>query len=240
MGVQSNEPQAPGAEINDINKRSENTQLLIFGFMFLMLIVIGAGALIMFGLNSAFNSAFGVSKEGVLPSNTILMQCLPLVIFAAILIFSLLRVLAAKGVDIKADKNTYALGEAITGTVTITKNMSKQARSLKVYFYGLERHGKHVSRVCASEITISGPRTFGKGEIIPFSISMPASVSGYLFPKQENIPLFIGFGSSHHIRAWQVEVKLDMPGAIDIAKSYSFKIVPESEKRQEGGVLPVT
>ena len=159
-------------------------------FWFVMFAVMFGGATVMF-------SAVGGPR---IPIEGMIFPCLIFWVFLGFFGYYLLHALAGRHLLVKLDKLAYVFGEQINGSITIDRDINKQARSLTVSFYGLERQGKRMEKVCVKEIMLSGARTFRKGEVIPFSISMPDEVKDYIGandPLKGDKYLGVALGMSH-------------------------------------------
>ena len=104
--------------------------------------------------------------------------------------------------QIKPDKTAYSPGEEITGSITLNLEKERQARGLKVRFYGLKSSGKYMARVCTAEAVLSGARTYRKGESLRFSIAIPLQAKQYLGQNA---------GVGRNAVFWNVEARLDLP-----------------------------
>ena len=202
------------------NRYSAPLQITALAFILMFLLVILVFVALPFSLLSLFY-----------------LEPAPCIISVFVLIFPayfLYKLVAGLRLEVKLDKITFALGEPITGSVIINKEMKKQARSLKVYFYGLERLGRRNVRVCEKITILSGARTFRKGETIPFSISMPPSVKDYFGatrPRMEDRYANVMLGLSSSVQVWHVEAKLDLPGELDMSNFVMLRVTDKASSQ---------
>ena len=113
-----------------------------------------------------------------------------------------------RALEIKLDKQVYLIGEALTGRIIFNLEKEKQARALKVRFYGREpsTNDRSPSQYCDVEVPLAEARTFRKGDSFRFSIPMPAEVQNYY---REGTPFNTG-------PCWFVEAQLELPGEMDM------------------------
>ncbi|GEM_PF-5625601 len=209
-----------------IEKVSEPFQIII---VLAMLAFAVASFLIFAGLFGVTTLVFSATGSPAILLEGIVMPCVVFFVTFAILGYCLIRLLIGRNMLVKLEKLSYVFGEQINGTVTINRNMSKQARSLKIIFYGLQRQGKHNRYVCKKETLLSGARTFRKGETIPFLISIPGEVKNYIGandPLKDNRYLGVALRLTPYIPSWYVEAKLDLPNEVDMSKAVMIRITP--------------
>jgi len=204
---------------------------IIFIVLVLLLIIIGFGAL---SLTTPSMTAF---TQKPIPNDAIALPGLILFFCFAYLIYYLLRLFAGRHMVVKPDKRSFTFGEKITGNIIINRNIAKQARSLKLCFYGIQAEGKYRECVCKKETTLTGARLFRKGEIIPFSINMPNSVKDYIganYDLKDKNYLRVALLASPYIHSWNIEAKLDLQGEMDLTRTVMIRIVPASDPINSG------
>jgi len=173
-------------------------------------------------------------------SNPVEFICSGLIIIFTfgVLLYSYLKMSAGQNILVNLDKPAFALGEQITGSVLINKNITNPAKSVKLLFYGLDMRpfrlggGKRI-RICKQETVISGARTFRKGESIPFSINMPESVNEYLGADKNSADKFVSETLGGVPFLWYLEAKFDMPGEIAISNIADLQIIFDNNKAEK-------
>ena len=129
-------------------------------------------------------------------------------IIILIFAFNIYQSNKSKQLRLKLDKPAYSPGEEITGNLILDFSKEKQARSLKVRFYGMQHRGKHHYRVCPVEIVLSGARTYRRGESFSISLAVPGDAAQYVAQPG-------GYG---HVSEWYVEAQLDIPNEVDFLR----------------------
>ncbi|VVB99063.1 Uncharacterised protein [uncultured archaeon] len=135
--------------------------------------------------------------------------------------------------DIALGKYSYRPGETINGTVQLRLNSPKQARALRIDFYGEIRQytGKSTSVRRINQFTqqASGERIYNNGESIPFTLIVPA-VSSNTLPA--GMPSFLsGLMAAFQPKpTWYVHASLDAPMALDINKRVQIVLIDAQGK----------
>ncbi|MFA5930338.1 MAG: hypothetical protein WC861_05635 [Candidatus Micrarchaeia archaeon] len=122
-----------------------------------------------------------------------------------------------KQLQLKIDRPAYSPGEEITGSIILFLDKGKQARSLKVRFYGMQRSGKHRYQVCRTETILSGARVYQRGESLGFSLVVPSDAMKYSQDATRYLIKAAGYENAN-ATDWYVEAQLDIPNEIDIIK----------------------
>jgi len=151
-----------------------------------------------------------------------------IIFFACIIIYIIMSWLKSRQIGLKLDKATFAIGEQITGSVMLKLGKPKQARGLKLEFYGVKHtgRGKHRQQeiICQTSVELSPARLYQSGEAIPFSIGVPASVKDRMaLPSAAGMLEQMSRANARF--AWYVKATLDLPGEIDLAHVEEVKIV---------------
>ena len=158
-----------------------------------------------------------------------IIPCIMTLVLAVIFVYTALSLRAGMQIEVKLDKPQYLLGEPITGTVTLNLSKEKAARSLTAIFAGYQKRGKHTRVVCKTESLLSPARTYRKGEVLQFSIPIPAEVKNYVDPPAPANELE-SFGRTFTFAPqWHVMAKLDVPGEVDIEHYAPVAIVSGKE-----------
>lgn len=111
--------------------------------------------------------------------------------------------------EIKLDKDTFTLGESITGTCKLNLLQSVKARGILLEVYSIESpSGKKRGSKYSLKQQIGNNRAYQNGEEFPFSLKIP---SDWPLDKIKS-------------QSWQLSATLDMPLDIDIASSKNIKI----------------
>lgn len=80
-------------------------------------------------------------------------------------------------IDLKLNGLNFSPGQKITGTAILSLQQPKQARALRLEFYGeiKRRSGKHTHTERVYQITqiLSGEKLYRSGESFPFEITVP-------------------------------------------------------------------
>ena len=135
--------------------------------------------------------------------------------------------------EIVLDKYTFSPGETITGKVNLKLNQPKQARALRIDFYGeIVQHSRRSSstrRVHTFSVQASGERAYNNGESIPFTLIIP-SVSGSALPA--GVPDIISniMAAFTPKPAWYIHASLDAPLSMDINKRVQIVLLDSQGK----------
>jgi hypothetical protein len=130
-------------------------------------------------------------------------------------------------VDLKLNGLNFSPGQKITGTSILSLPQPKQARGLRLEFYGeiRRRSGKraHTERVCQITQMLSGEKLYRSGESFPFEITVPevATISapgilGTLVSMFTPRPVFY------------VHASLDVPNEFDINRRVQVSIAAKA------------
>ena len=168
------------------------------------------------------------APSGMPPSPTYWKLLLPAMalLLAALFIYFALSLYAGRQIEIALDKPEFALGEAITGTITLNLRKEKLARSLTVIFMGHEKQGKGTAIICQSQCLVSPGRTFSRKEALHFSIRMPPEVRDFVDPPLEPANNMASLESAFAFQPrWFVKARLDVQGGVDIEHEVPVKIV---------------
>jgi len=156
------------------------------------------------------------------------------VFFACIIIYAIMSYLKGKQMALAFDKQQFALGENITGSVILKLGKPKQARGLRLEFYGVEHvgRGKGGSNrvICQSGMELSPARMYQSGETIPFSISMPAGVKEHIILPQ-GAGMLERMSRANSRILWYVKATLDLPGEIDLTQAEKVGIAVPAESQ---------
>jgi len=158
-----------------------------------------------------------------------------IIIFFCFLLYIYLKLSSGQNILVNLDKQAFALGEQITGSVLINKNITNPAKSVKLMFYGLDMRPFRLGggSICKQETIISGARTFRKGESIPFSINMPESINEYLGADKNSADKFVSETLGGVPFLWYLEAKFDMPGEIAMSNTADLQIIFNGNKAEK-------
>lgn len=118
-------------------------------------------------------------------------------------------------------------GQSITGRVQLQLNEPKEARGLRIAFYGeVKRHrGRHthIERVYEARQQLSGERSYRSGESFDFSLAiapnaLPPRIDGFFGGVAE-------FFYSLSPTRFFVDASLDMPNKFDINRKVQVQLV---------------
>ncbi|MCX6771698.1 MAG: hypothetical protein NTX79_06600 [Candidatus Micrarchaeota archaeon] len=156
--------------------------------------------------------------------------------FACIIIYGILVWRKSKQMELKLDKASFAIGEQVTGNIILKLDKPKQARGLKLEFYGVKTTGSgkhsHHEVICQTSIDLSPARMYQRGESIPFSIGVPASVRAYISLSSAS-STWEKMAIVDARLEWNVKATLDLPGEIDLAQIADIKITDPNANLQE-------
>ena len=152
--------------------------------------------------------------------------------FAFIIIYAILASRKSKKMELKLDKSSFAIGEKITGTVILKLDKPKQARGLRLEFYGVEHAGDSARVICQASVDLSPARLYQNGESVPFAIDVPAGAKRYISLPPTTSTLEKMSRINTRI-AWNVKATLDLPEEIDLAQIADIKITDPNANLQE-------
>jgi hypothetical protein len=147
-------------------------------------------------------------------------------------------------IEIKIDKASYVPGEAITGQVILKLNQPKNAKELRIMFYGeyerRKRHSHynsrrgrhsdvetHTERIWVQNITLDGEKAYPAGvSTYSFKIQLPQ----YNAQPQQAItlgPISIPLGSSDPVKRarWYLNASLNLSMSFDISKKQQIALI---------------
>lgn len=173
-------------------------------------------------LYSLFDAATALSMMGTSKAslNNVIAPGFIGVLLFLFLIYVTARKLVGRQIEIKLEKDEFAIGEGIKGTICLKLDKPTKARSLKVFFFGLHNYGQYTSIICQNDITASPGRIFIRGESFDFTIPVPEEAENYFsqgFPFKPR---------------WYVKAKLDMPGKVDIQNEARIKITENNNAKE--------
>ena len=165
-----------------------------------------------------------------------------IIFFACIIIYAILAWRKSRQMGLKLDKESFAIGEQITGAIILKLDKPKQARGLRLEFYGVETTGSgkssHHMVVCQQSMELSSARLYQSGESIPFTILMPAGVKDYVSPPPTN-SMLEKMSRINTRMEWNVKATLDLPGEIDLMQVERIKIVDPNTSPQAAAAAAV-
>lgn len=143
------------------------------------------------------------------------------------------------GLELRVNGTSFSPGQKITGTVVVNPDKPKQARELRVLFYGeiMTRSGRHhnIQRILQTRQIISGEKMYSRGESFDFELTLPQPLE---FQAPDNavgdaiaaIQLIAASMVPAQPRGWFVHATLDIPGSADLNKRAQITIVGEMIK----------
>lgn len=141
-------------------------------------------------------------------------------------IYGLANLYASRQIEIKLEKNEYAIGEEIKGTVFLRISGAKESRGIKAAFAGYQKQGKRTVEIFRYEKQLQPARTLSGNDVIPFAIIVPEEVGQYVFTSQEG-GLVGALMSLRPKPKFIVRAKVDVPNEVDISHQVSVAIKPK-------------
>ncbi len=188
--------------------------------------IIGFAALAFMAFDSAI---FGAPKAG---AGTPLPLLLILGFFAVVLFaataYSIVQYIKSAQIQLRLDKQAYAPGEAITGSVMLALGSDTSAQGLQASFYGIKRRGKHRVRICERTVSLGDARVYRKGEAFRFSITVPVEAA-------QQTDFFAWMARRPN---WYVAARLAIPNGVDIARRERVVLQMPPPAQAANGVQP--
>ena len=135
--------------------------------------------------------------------------------------------------DLRLNGNSFSPGQKITGTVVVNPDKPKQARGLRVLFYGeiLVHSGKghHIQRILQTRQVISGEKLYSRGESYDFELYIPMPLEMQV-PDNALGDAIAGLAGIARPRGWFVHATLDIPKSADLNKRVQIIMAGEMIK----------
>ena len=126
--------------------------------------------------------------------------------------------------ELSVNGTTFSPGQQIAGAIRLTMDESRQARGLRVEFYGLQKQGKHTVRICEVRQDLGGEREYRMGEQFNFSLTVPADT---IPPKIDGfVGSIVAFLYNLSPPRWFIDASLDIPMKFDMNAKQRVQIIP--------------
>ena len=132
-------------------------------------------------------------------------------------------------IEIFLDRNVLRPGEKVTGHVKLSLAQEKEAKGLRILFYGERKRRKRIERYHEQQISLDGAKTYPAGDhSYPFELVLPDiqrmhDDSGTFVAGLVNF--FGNLFDPINSYKWYFDASLDISMSFDISKKLRVKLV---------------